>query len=66
MPARIEEFREQAAVVGQGLAGLAATAGAVATDRIHPVENYVQANPVKSILIAAGIGALLGMVCLRR
>jgi ElaB/YqjD/DUF883 family membrane-anchored ribosome-binding protein len=63
---RVQELREQAAVVGEGLTGLASTAGAAATDQLAPVEEYIKENPVRAVLIAAGVGALLGLIFLRR
>ena len=32
----------------------------------HAVEHYIQQRPLKSILIAAGVGVVLGGYCLRR
>jgi ElaB/YqjD/DUF883 family membrane-anchored ribosome-binding protein len=63
---RMKEIRDQAAVVSQGLSGIAATAGAAATDQLEPIEKYVKKNPVRSMLLAAGIGAVLGVLFLRR
>lgn len=62
---RIEEFREQAGVVGQGLSGMASTAGAAATDQLDPVRDYVKEAPLKSLLMAAGIGAVFAMIMRR-
>jgi ElaB/YqjD/DUF883 family membrane-anchored ribosome-binding protein len=45
---------------------LAATAGAAAYDQLGPIEQYVREKPLKSMLIAAGAGALLGLLFFRR
>jgi ElaB/YqjD/DUF883 family membrane-anchored ribosome-binding protein len=45
---------------------LAAAAGDMALDRLDPLEEYIQAKPIKSLLLAAGIGALVGMLFRRR
>jgi len=45
---------------------LAAAAGHVARKQLDPLAEYVQAQPVKSLLMAAGVGALLGMIFGRR
>lgn len=62
----VAELRGQAVRMGRDVQGLAATAGAVARDQLDPIESYVQAHPLKSMLIAAGVGALFSFVFLRR
>lgn len=62
---RIEELREHTAAVGAEISALATTAGALATDQLDPIRNYVKDAPMKSLLIAAGAGALLTLI-LRR
>lgn len=63
---RVDELREQAAIVGEGLSGIAATAGAVATDQLAPLQTYIKDKPLRSILIAAGVGAVLGLLLIRK
>lgn len=60
------ELREQAAIVGRDVRDLAVSAGAAAREQVDPLEEYVREKPLKSMLIAAGVGALLGVVFLRR
>jgi ElaB/YqjD/DUF883 family membrane-anchored ribosome-binding protein len=64
--AHADELRAQAHEIGENVKALAATAGAAVTDRLGPVEQYVQEKPVKALLIAAGAGAVLGLLFLRR
>jgi len=59
-------LKKRAAVVQKDVRELAATAGESALDIVGPIEEYVQRKPVKSVLIAAGIGAVLGLLFLRR
>lgn len=61
-----DDIREQAVAVGEDLRGLAKTAGQAAIDQMDPIEKYIREKPMKSVLIAAGIGALFGAVFLRR
>lgn len=37
-----------------------------AEEAIHPIEDYVREKPMSSLMIAAGIGALLGLLFFRR
>ncbi len=64
--AGLEDIRDQAVAVGEDVRELAHTAGQVALDQMDPIEEYIRTKPVKSVLIAAGIGALLGAMFLRR
>lgn len=59
-------LRERAGEVRDDLQGLARAAGDAAAAQLDPVEDYVRRNPVKSLLMAAGAGALVGMLFLRR
>lgn len=63
---RMEDLRNQARTVGRDVRDLAATAGDVARHQLDPVEHYIQAHPVKSLLIAAGVGAVLTLLLGRR
>ena len=62
----LQELRDQAVTVGEDVRGLARTAGQAAIDQMDPVESYIREKPLKSVLIAAGVGALLGAFYLRR
>lgn len=59
-------LKRRAAVVQKDVRELAETAGESALDMMGPIEEYVQRKPVKSLLIAAGLGAIFGVLCLRR
>lgn len=60
------DLRQQAAVVGGDVRELAATAGQVAISQVDPIEDFVRAKPLKSVLIAAGVGAIVGLIFFRR
>lgn len=64
--AGLEDIREQAVAVGADVRELAQTAGRAAMDQMNPVEDYIREKPLKSMLIAAGVGALVGAIFLRR
>lgn len=53
-------LREQAATVGDDLRQMAVTAGESAMGLTGPIERYVQQKPMKSVLIAAAAGAVIG------
>ncbi len=55
------ELREQASAIGDDFRQLATTAGAAARGQLSPIENSIREQPLKSMLIAAGVGALIGM-----
>lgn len=59
-------LREQASVVREDVRELAYAAGDAAREQLDPLEEYVREKPMKALLIAAGVGALIGMVFLRR
>jgi len=61
-----EELRSHVAAVGRDVQELASAAGDVARQQIDPLTRYVQAQPIKSLLMAAGVGALLAMLSRRR
>ena len=46
--------------------GMAAAARGAATEQYDSVERYIREHPVKSLLIAANVGAMLGFMFLRR
>lgn len=62
----MEEIRSQAVSIGDSVRAMAATAGEAAGESLGPLENYVREKPIKSMLMAAGAGALLGVLLLRR
>lgn len=59
-------IRDQAATVGEDVRELARTTGKAALDQMDPVERYVREKPLRSVLMAAGVGALIGAIFLRR
>jgi ElaB/YqjD/DUF883 family membrane-anchored ribosome-binding protein len=62
----LADLREEAMSVGEGVKRMAETAGNVARHQLDPLEEYVRAKPIHSLLMAAGVGALLGLIFLRR
>lgn len=56
-----QDLYDQAHVVKEDIGQLATTAGDVAVAELEPIKAYIAKYPVKSMLIAAGVGALLGM-----
>ena len=61
-----DEIREQALTVGGDIRELAETAGQAALDQMDPVERYIREKPLKSMLIAAGVGAVFGAFFTKR
>lgn len=55
-------FREQADMLGEDLRGLADSAMTVARNQLTPLEEQVRDRPMQSLLIAAGVGALIGFI----
>lgn len=62
----VSELRSHAENVGRDISELASTAGQYARKQIDPIEQFVREQPVKSLLIAAGAGAVLGLLFLGR
>ncbi len=62
----MREFREQAAVVKRDARDLAASVGTAARKQLKPIRQYIVGNPLQSLLIAGGIGLLLGLLRSRR
>jgi ElaB/YqjD/DUF883 family membrane-anchored ribosome-binding protein len=58
----LAELRERTAVVKSDIRELANAAGEAALSTMDPLEAYVRDKPLKSILIAAGIGAAVGFL----
>lgn len=58
----LREFREQATAVRKDARHLAASAGAVASEKIDPIRQYVSDKPLQSLLIASGVGLVLGFL----
>ena len=74
---KVEQFRAQSAVVRDDLRELGELSREVAQEKIEGVRraardfegrvvDYVREQPMKSLLIAAGIGAVLGLLWSRR
>ena len=55
------QLRQQTAAVRDDIKELASTAGQAAIAQVHPVEEYVRQQPLKSMLIAVGIGAAVSV-----
>lgn len=62
----VAELRAHAANLGQDVQDLAATAGQLARRQLDPLENYVRERPMRALLMAAGAGAVLGLLLWRR
>ena len=58
---RMNEVKQQAAVVGEDIRELTNSVGKMATRQLDPIVEYVDENPVKAVLMAVGIGVLIGM-----
>lgn len=61
-----DEFRDGISKVSRGVSEMATSAASATRAQINPMTEYVQENPIQSVLIAAGIGAVVGMFFLRR
>ncbi len=61
----IPELRERMSDVREDVRALASTAGQAAMEQLDPVEDYVRRYPLRSVLIASGVGLVLGII-LRR
>ena len=59
-------LRHQAATVRKDAWDLAGSAGAVAREQFDPVRDYVLEKPIQSLLIAGGVGVILGFLFGRR
>ena len=62
----VAELRSHAETIGRDVRELASTAGQLALEQMDPIERYVRERPVKSLMIAAGAGALLALLLRRR
>ena len=60
------KFRREANAIGEELGEMAVTAEAMARDQLAPISSYVREAPIKSIMMAAGIGAIVGLILFRR
>lgn len=52
--------------ITEGVREITATAGTAAKAQVDPIGDYVREYPIQSMLIAAGVGAVLGLLFLRR
>lgn len=57
---------EQVEVLKKDVAKLASAAGVAARHQIDPIEQYVEREPLKAVMIAAGLGCVLGWLFSRR
>ena len=62
----VKELRSHAEAVSRDMQELASAAGDMAKHQLDPLADYIRAKPMKSLLIAAGVGAMLGIVFGRR
>lgn len=60
------ELRSQMNTIGRDMRGLAAAAGDAAVHQLDPLEDYIRTKPIKTLLMAAGIGAIVGFLFRRR
>ena len=58
---RMNEVKQQAQAVGEDIRELTSSVGRAATQQLDPLIEYVDENPVKAVLMAVGIGVLIGM-----
>ena len=63
---RMDDLRQQAGKLNEDVREIAATGGKLATDQLDSLEKYIKGQPMKSLLIAASVGALFGFFFLRR
>lgn len=63
---QFSDLREQAAVVGRDVRELASVGMDSVCAQLNPVQEYVREKPIQSLLIAAGLGAVFGLLFLRR
>lgn len=59
-------LRDVAMDVGHEVRRWAKDKGESALELLDPVENFVERNPMKAILIAAGVGMICGALFFRR
>jgi ElaB/YqjD/DUF883 family membrane-anchored ribosome-binding protein len=60
------ELRDTAGHVKGDVRDMAGALGAMAREQTEPIEDYVRNNPIRALLYAAGVGALIGIVFRRR
>ena len=60
------ELRDGVNKIGEGVRELTLTAGSAAKAQVDPIGDYVREYPLQSVLIAAGVGAIFGMIFFRR
>jgi ElaB/YqjD/DUF883 family membrane-anchored ribosome-binding protein len=56
------EIRERLSDVKEDVRALASTTGQAALQQLDPLEEYVRKNPIRALLIAGGVGIVLGMI----
>ncbi len=62
----LHELRGHVDAMRHDLREMASSAGDLAIEQLGPMEEYVRAKPVKSLVIAAGLGAIVGFLFRRR
>ncbi len=64
--AHLEEIRDEAANMGESLRAIAGSLAGASGELLDPVQDYVREKPLKSVMIALGAGALIGLLMFRR
>ena len=62
----MRDLRAQAVVMKQDARRLAESAGELAREQMGPLREYVAEKPIQTVLIATGIGLILGVLFSRR
>lgn len=57
---------EQVEVLKRDVAKLASQAGVTAKHQVEPLERFIEREPMKAVLLAAGIGSVLTFLLCRR
>lgn len=57
---------EQVEILKDDVAKLASAAGVTAKHQFDPVADYITKEPLKAVLVAAGVGCVLGFLFSRR
>ncbi len=61
----VPELRERMSDIKEDVRALASSAGHAALEQLDPVEDYVRRFPLRSLLIAGGVGLVLGIIVRR-
>ncbi len=61
-----QELREKATIIKDDVVELASSASEMARQQMDPVLKYIRDYPIRSLLISAGVGIVLGTLMRRR